>query len=243
MEGKKTKLKRILIPIIAVILVVSLTAGFFIIKNNASSKTPENENTSSNVAMTSKRIEKEIFDYLTDEKYSVEYNGNYKYSTIYSVNFNPLLTDEQIVMVYKNIGKTSDRNGFLQYLYGRKDRDTVLEEVISIVDGQYVKSDQCGMKESGFFYGTVDRSYLFIDNGTGVTKTRNDGASYLYEITQTGYGLDGNIYYDTSNSKTKLYITEHFYSSTNPKVELLSVTYIYEMIETPNNSIPNSTIK
>jgi hypothetical protein len=117
MEGKKTKLKRILIPIIAVILVVSLTAGFFIIKNNASSKTPEAENPATNVADVSQRIEREIFDSWTDEKFSVEYNGNYKYSTILSVNFNPLLTDEQLILLYNNIGDTTDLNGFLQYLF------------------------------------------------------------------------------------------------------------------------------
>ena len=245
MEGNKTKLKRILIPIIAVILVVSLTAGFFIIKNNASSKTT-NENTATNVADSSNLIERDIFNSWTDEKYSVDYNGNYKFSSILSVNFNPSLTDEQINMVYQNVGNTCDRNGFMKYILTTKKKSTKFE-VISLVDGQFTQSDvytySSSVKASGYFYGNLNRSYLYIDNGTGSAITRNDGAGYIYEISQTGYGLASNVSLEGSNYKTRLYITEHFYSSKTPSTELYSVTYIYEMIEVPQNSIPNSDIR
>lgn len=246
MEGNKTKLKRILIPIIAVILVVSLTAGFFIIKNNASSKSPANENSATNVADSSNLIERDIFNAWTDEKYSVDYNGNYKFSSILSVNFNPALTDEQISMVYKNVGNTYDRNGFMKYVYSTKKKATRFE-VISLVDGQFTQSDVYNyssvVKSSGYFYGNLNRSYLYIDNGTGTAISRNDGAGYIYEISQTGYGLTSNVSFENLNSNTKLFVTEHFYSSKTPKTELYSVTYIYEMIEVPQNSIPNSDIR
>ena len=245
MEGNKTKLKRILIPIIAVILVISLTAGFFIIKNNASSKT-SNENEATNVADRSIIIERDIFNSWTDEKYSVDYNGDYKFSSIHSINFNPSLTDEQINMIYKNVGDTSDRNGFMKYILSTKKKATRFE-VISIVDGQFTQSDvytySSVVKSSGYFYGNTHRSYLYIDNGTGTAISRNDGAGYLYEISQTGYGLSANVSLENSNAKTKLYITEHFYSSKTTKTELYSVTYIYEMIEVPQNTIPNSDIR
>ena len=245
MEGNKTKLKRILIPIIAVILVISLTAGFFIIKNNASSKT-SNENEATNVADRSIIIERDIFNSWTDEKYSVDYNGDYKFSSIHSINFNQSLTDEQINMIYKNVGDTSDRNGFMKYILSTKKKATRFE-VISIVDGQFTQSDvytySSVVKTSGYFYGNTHRSYLYIDNGTGTAISRNDGAGYLYEISQTGYGLSSNVSLENSNAKTKLYITEHFYSSKTQKTELYSVTYIYEIIEVPQNTIPNSDIR
>ena len=245
MEGKKTKLKRILIPIIAVVLVVSLTAGFFIIKNKASSKTPVEQEPATNVALTSKQIELDIFNTWTDEKYSVEYNGNYKFSSILSINFNPELTEEQVTKVYKNVAGANDRNGFMKHLYDAKKKDTRFE-VISIVDGQFTRCDKFTysyrVKQSGYFYGNTNRSYLYIDNGAGTTQTRNDGAGYMYEISQSGYGLLSNTNFGNSSLNVKLYITEHFYSSVNPKTELYSITYIYEMIDVPQNSIPNSEI-
>lgn len=246
MEGNKTKLKRILIPIIAVILVISLTAGFFIIKNNASSKSPENDNSATNVVDRDTIIERDIFNSWTDEEYSVDFNGDYKFSAIHSINFNPSLTDEQINMVYKNIGNTSDRNGFMKYILSAKKKATRFE-VISIVDGQFTQSDvynySSSVKSTGYFFGNTHRSYLYIDNGTGTAITRNDGAGYMYEISQTGFGLSSNVSLENSNETTKLYITEHFYSSKTTKTELYSVTYIYEMIEVPQNKIPNSDIR
>ncbi len=236
MEGKK-KLKRILIPIIVVVLVATAITSFFVIRNKKKD-TPSVDNQASNVLNTNERLDLDIFNSWTNLEHSSNYNGNYKYSSVLAINFNPELTKEQVLYLCGS----NDYNGFVYQINLEKTRKTK-RETISIVDGQYSRSVKYfGVQEVGYFYGNDNRSYLYVEDLSGNLITRQDGQDYLYEISNTGYNLFPAGYTDSNSSKTKLYITEHVFSTKNPSLELYSVTYIYEMIDVPQNTIPNSNL-
>lgn len=236
MEGKK-KLKRILIPIIVVVLVATAITSFFVIRNKKKDA-PSIDNPASNVLNTNERLDLDIFNSWTNLEYSSNYNGNYKYSSVLAINFNPELTEEQVLYLCGS----NDYNGFVYQINLEKTRKTK-RETISIVDGQYSRSVKYfGVQEVGYFYGNDNRSYLYVEDLSGNLITRQDGQDYLYEISNTGYNLFPAGYTGSNSSKTQLYITEHIFSTKNPSLELYSVTYIYEMIDVPQNTIPNSNL-
>ena len=240
MEGKK-KLKRILIPIIVVVLVATAITGFFVIRNKQKQNTSI-DNPASNVLNTNERIDLDIFNSWTNLEYSSNYNGNYKFNSVLAVNFNPELTTEQKEYIYQSVGGTYDYNGFVRYIYKQKFIETK-RETISIVNGQYSRSVKYyGVQEIGYFYGNDNKSYLYVEDLEGNLITRQDGQDYLYEISLTGYNLFPAGYSPTPTS-TQLYITKHVFSTKNPNTELYSITYTYEMIDVPQNTIPNSDLK
>lgn len=237
---EKKKVKKILIPIISVVLVIAITATFLIFKNNNSSNNKLQNNEASNVLNTTQRLDLDIFNSWTNKEYSVDYNGNYKFSSIYSVNFNPLLIKEQIDKIYSNVAGTHDNNGFISYLYNEKKKSS-RRETISIINGQFSRSVKfIGVKESGYFYGNNNRSYLYIKDSNNELKLKPNGDKYLYEISLTAYNLSNRNTITTKENK--LFITEHIFSAKNPNLELYSVTYEYSLINDPQNSIPNSNI-
>lgn len=237
---EKKKVKKILIPIISVVLIITIAAAFLVYKSNNNSSNKNQNNNASNVLNTTERKDLDIFNSWTNKEYSVDYNGNYTFSSVYSVNFNPLLTREQIEKLYFDIAGTYDNNGFMSYLYNEK-KKTTRRETISIVNGQFSRSVKyIGIKESGYFYGNNNRSYLYIKNSNNELITKSNGDKYLYEISLTAYNLSSKN--TVSTSENKLFITEHIFSSKNPNTELYSVTYEYDLVKDPENQIPNSNI-
>lgn len=227
MSEKKSKLKKILIPIIIIVVIAAAICLFFVIKSKNNKK--NNNNSAENVSNSS-NIEEQINSDIINQNISVEYNGNYIFSSILNIEFdgNPSIDEKN--KIYKALAnnniRVKDANTFGNFISDKKDYKKT-KEIITLVNGRYTKSIGSTMAESGLFYGNLNKSLIYVKDSDGPTIINGSKYSSSFEISLTGYWLPNNL---SSNNGSYIYIREKVhYGNTGEK--FVYITYMYEMID------------
>ena len=227
MSEKKSKLKKILIPIIIVVVIAIAICLFFVFKSKNNKK--NNNNTAENVSSSS-NIETQINIDVINQKVCVEYNGNYIYDSIINVEFDGEFSNEEKNKIYKSIAKNNihvkDANTFGNYISNIKKYENS-NEIITLVDGKYTKSNGSAKVELGLYYGNLNKSIIYNKDDKGTTVINEINYTPSFEISQTGYWLQNNT--STNNGKS-IYIREKvYYGNTGEK--FVYISYKYKMID------------
>lgn len=221
MDKKKVFSKKIIIPIIALVLIVSAIC-VFLITNNKKPNNPEAPD-ASNVSQN-EIIENQINTDVLNRMVCEEYNGNYTFKSIVDVSFDKKISYESEKTIYRSICGASDKNSFIRYLYTKKLNESK-NEIITLVNGKYTKSQGNKKIENGVFYGNLNKSYIFIQDKNGATEINGRTYSISSELSLTGYWIINNI----SNSNITIYIREKFvYDEISGSY--INVTYAYELM-------------
>lgn len=221
MDKKKIFSKKIIIPVVILILVVSAICIFLITNNKKDNKPAAPD--ASNVSQT-EVIENEINIDVLNKKICQEYNGNYTFKSIVDVSFDRKISYENEKLIYGSISGFSDKNSFIYYLYNKKVNDSK-NEIITLVNGKYVKTKNNRKVENGIFYGNLNKSYVYVLDKDGSIEIDNRNYSIVSEISNTGYWLVNNI----DQESTTIYIREK-YVYDNVSGNYLYVTYAYSQI-------------
>lgn len=220
---KKIFSKKVILPIIAVILIVSTICIFFVTKNRNNSNT--NVPDASNVNQVN-QLENQINTDVINKKVCSEYNGNYKYKGIVTVSFENKMTYAEENDAYKIIDKRAyDKNSFLYYL-NIESNNKLKSQIITLVDGKYTKSNGSTRLEYGLYYGNLNKSYVYKADKNGTIEIDGEHYSITHEVSQTGYWLANN----NLNNGKNLYVIERRTYQAVSKTYSYYITYLYEMI-------------
>ena len=237
MESKKKKKVILTISLISIFLICAVIGTFLIMKNINKDKGNSNS-PATNVSSTDKRLLNATID-IIEQKVSQNYNGNYKFKTVGAITFNENLKAEQIEYICEQKFKTTDINGILYSLNkDKKSEANTNEEKIVLKNGRYTKSHN-GTKvvEKGRYFGNDDLSEISL--------LTNNGYEPTYEMSLTcikGELISSTITDDSNPDRTKLYLYRKVYSSSDDKLLLFTITYVYEMLEDTTNIIPDSKL-
>lgn len=221
MDKKKLFSKKVIIPIAILVLVIALTSIFLVSKkstNTNNSDTPI-ENVSQN-----NDIETKIQTDVLTQNVCVNYNGNYVFKAVADISFPKDISSDSEKLAYKYFCGSTSKNSFLYYLYENKTRDSK-NEIITLVNGKYTKSQNNKTISTGLFFGNENKSYVFTEDENGTSEFNGKNHKIDFEISLNGHWLSNNIL-DTNDI---IYIREKFYYD-NIQESFIYVTYIYEMI-------------
>lgn len=222
-DSKKFFSKKVIIPIIALVLVATAICIFFVTKNKKSNNT--NTPDASNVSQIS-IIENQINTDVINKKICSEFNGNYKYKGIITVSLDGKMTIDEENEAYKIIDRrASNKNSFLYFLNADESKK-LNSQTITLVDGKYTKSNGSTKVEHGLFYGNLDKSFIYKADENGKVEIDGEQYSIALEISQTGYWLANN----NINSSKNLYVIERRTYEGVSKTYSYYITYLYEMI-------------
>lgn len=219
MEKKKIFSKKILIPIIVLVLVISVTS-IFLLNKKSNTKETQFVEPINNIAL----IEANINNDVLNLNVCVNYNGNYKFEAIADISIPNDITKENEYLIYKSFTGAEDKNSFLCYLYSQKIIDSKNEK-ISLINGKYTKSISSNKKEQGLYFGNADKSYIYIEDDSATIEIYGKKHKTGSEISLTGYWLPN----PNNNQSKYIYIREKFYYD-NINSSFIYVTYIYKMI-------------
>ena len=218
--SKKKLAKKIIIPVVLIALVASAIIIFAVKK-----KPKSNPPIVSVVTQQERDIEFEINNAVINHNVSKEYNGNYVYKSIKDVSFANDISDEGKELVFKYITGRPDENAFRLYLNKKKTIEHK-NEIISLIEGQYTKTID-GLKSSeGFYYGNLDKSFVYVESPDGTIEMEDGNYSIELEISQTAYWLNKTII----PSPTTIYVREKYLYDEQAS-NFMYITYVYEMIE------------
>ena len=218
--SKKKLAKKIIIPIILIALVASAITVFAVTKK----KSKETPPIVSIVTNEERDIEFEIQNAVANHNICKEYNGNYNYKSITDVSFANEISDKDKALTFKYITGSPDENAFRLYLNKKKLAEQK-DEFISLIEGQYTKTN-AGLKSGeGFYYGNLDKSYIYVENPEGTIEMEDGKYSIELEISQTAYWLDKTVI----PSPTTLYVREK-YIYDELSSNFMYLTYVYEMV-------------
>lgn len=227
MSVNKSKLKKIIISIICIVLVaVIATSIFLLIRNKNKSKT-ENSPVE-NVGQTAKDIEEQINSDIINQNVCVDYCGNYIFDSIQEITFDTNLSASEKLEVFKELSNNhvnvKDTNTFTTYLSIQKHFNTS-KEIITLVNGKYTKSIGSTKAETGLFFGNENKSIIFKYDKKGETIIDEKTYSPSHEISLTGYWLPNIIL----SSNDIIYIREKIYYG-NAGLQCMYITSAYKMI-------------
>ena len=217
--NKKKIAKRIIIPIVLLVMVATAICVFAINK-----KSPETPPPASQVSQNNSNIEDNINTDVINQKICPEYNGNYVFKSIKDVSFNKDVSPSSEKLTYEYISGYPDKNTFLYFLNKEKKAETK-NEIITLLNGNYTKTIDSTKVEEGIYYGNLDKSYIYIENEEGSIEIDETKYSIELEVSFTAYWLDKPV----TPSNTKIYVREK-YIYDELASNFLYVTYVYEMI-------------
>lgn len=215
---KKKIIKRIVIPIVLLVAVVSTICIF------AVNKKPKQEIPIATVVNQEIDIEDIIQTDVINLKICPEYNGNYVYKSIKDVSFSEDTSASSEEFAYEYISGYPDKNSFLYFLNKQKLSETK-NEIITLVNGKYTKTNNKEKIEEGLYYGNLDKSYVYVENQDGTIEIEDTMYSIELEISHTAYWLEQNI----TPSSTKIYVREKYIYNEHSS-NFLYITYVYEML-------------
>lgn len=223
MDKKKIFSKKIIIPVILLVLVLSITSIFLVAKNSKKDKNniaPEVE-----VVNQTKIIENEINKDVTNRKICSEYNGNYTFKSVLDITFDEEMSDESEKLLYKYISGCPDKNSFIYYMntLSRQQKDG---QIISLIEGKYTKSKNKIKLESGLYYGNLNKSYVFVEDKNGTIEIDKRYHKISFEISLNCYWLNNMIH----NNVNSLYIREK-YTYDSVAGNYFYITYLYEFMK------------
>lgn len=217
--SKKKLAKRIIIPIVLVALIATTAIILF-----AVNKKPKTTPPIVSVVTQERDIELEIQNAVINHNVAEDFNGNYVYKSIKDIAFAKEMSEENKSLIFKHITGRPDENAFRVYLNNIKNNQK--NEFISLIDGQYTKTIDSKKVNEGFYYGNLDKSYVYIENSEGSIELDGNKYSIELEISQTAYWLNKTII----TSPTTLYVREKFMFAKHSD-NFVYVTYVYEMID------------
>ncbi len=219
MEKKKLA-KRIIIPIILVAVIASAVIIFAVNK-----KPKTNPPIVSVVSQQERDIEFEINNAVINHNVSKEYNGNYVYKSIKDISFANDISEDTKALVFKHFTGKSDENAFRLYLNKQKLSENQ-NEYITLIEGQYTKTINSQKVSEGFYFGNLDKSYIYVENPKGNVEIKDSKYSIELEISQTAYWLDKTII----PSPTTIFVREKFIYDELAS-NFMYITYVYEMVD------------
>lgn len=232
MESKQKKKIAIIVSIVSVVLVFAIV-GTILIFNAINNKKNNNNDSASNVNHSTE-IDQKLFEAhkaILNDEVSADYTGTYTFKTVSSIIFNSELTAEQIATICTLQG-TADPNGLQkQFLDAKRAEVENNKELITLKTkqgyGSYTKTyNKNTVVEHGKYFGNNDLSEIRLyDHSSG---------KYIaeYDMSLT-HIKEANINASSSSDNTNndlLYIYQKVYSSTNDKLVLFTITYVYELI-------------
>ena len=232
MESKQKKKIAIIVSIVSLVLVCAI-AGTILIFNAINNKKNKSGDSASNVNHSSE-IDKKLFEAhkaILNDQVSADYEGTYTFKTVSSIIFNSELTAEQIETICINQG-TNDPNGLQKQFLDAKRADAENnKELITLKTkqgyGSYSKTHNGDtVVEFGKYFGNNDLSEIRLyDHNSG---------KYIVEYDMSLTHIkEANINASNSSDNTDndlLYIYKKVYSSTNDKLVLFTITYVYELV-------------
>lgn len=220
---KKKIAKKIIIPVILLVMIASAVCIFAINKKPKTSPPPVSQVSQNNNNID--KIEAIISADVINQKVCSEFNGNYVYKSIKDVSFNKDIPSSSESLTYEYISGYPDKNTFLYFLNKKKVEETK-NEIITLISGSYTKTINSTKVSEGIYYGNLDKSYIYIENEKGSIDIDETKYSIELEISFTGYWLDRP---PVTPSSTKIYVREK-YIYDELASNFLYVTYVYEMI-------------
>lgn len=221
MDKKKLFSKKVIIPIAILVLVIALTSIFLVSKKSTGSN---NSDTPAENVSQNNDIESKIQADVLNQNVCVNYNGNYVFKAVADVSFPKEISSDSKKLAYKYFCGSTSKNSFLYYLYNNKTRNSN-NEIITLVNGKYTKSQNNKTISTGLYFGNESKSYIFIEDENGTIEFNGKNHKIDSEISLSGYWLSNNIL-DANNI---IYLREKFYYD-NIQESFIYVTYIYEMI-------------
>ena len=220
MISKKEK-KVIFISILSLVLVaaIAITSVFLIRKNKNSSNPPTTEQVgdiSSN--LSNKAIADGVIPY--------NYNGTYKFNTIKSIEFSDKLTPQEIRALYKNKNinnknelfdllkqekvKATEKNGELLVLYNGNINKTIGGD----------KNPEPVMNSAGIYVG---------DDNLALVRILSTNETFYISLNYQSKDSAVQVSEQSQQIGTKLYIFKKIYSKYDPELELINITYEYDL--------------
>lgn len=213
--------KKIFIPIIIAMLIISSLAIFLVVKNNQKSTKSDNEITNVNQGNT---IDQQANIDILNQKICADFRGNYVYDKVVGVTFEDNVSIEDQEKIFRSIAGVSDKNSYIYKLNTEKAVE-LSKETISLIGGNYSRIKNNRITEIGLYFGNADKSAIFVKDKNGSTEIDETNYTEKYDISLTAYWLN-NI---TNAQNNKIYIREKvFYGSVGEKY--FYVTYEYKMI-------------
>lgn len=215
---KKKIIKRVFIPIILLVAIVTTITIF------AVNKKPKKELPVVSVVKQELGIEDIINSDVINHKVCPEYNGNYIYKSIKDISFDENASDESKKIVYEYISGYPDKNSFLYFLNKEKHNQSK-NEIITLLNGKYTKTNNSEKIAEGIYYGNLDKSYVYVENENGLIEIEETKYSIELEISNSAYWLGQNI----TPSNTIIYIREKYILNEHSN-NYFYITYVYQMI-------------
>ena len=217
--SKKKLAKKIIIPVVLVVLIATAIIIFAVNK-----KPKTNTPNVSIVTHDNQNIELEIQDAVLNHNVSKEFNGNYVYKSIKDVSFANEISDSDKALTFKYLTGRPDENAFRLYLNNKKTSESE-NEILTFIEGQYTKTTNGTKTSEGFYYGNLNRSYVYVEDPNGSIEIEENKYSIEIEISQTAYWLNKSIV----TSPTIIYVREK-YVYDELASNFMYITYAYEMI-------------
>ena len=232
MESKQKKKIAIIVSIVSLVLVCAIVGTIFIF-NAINNKKNKNGDSASNVTHSTE-IDRKLFEAhkaILNDQVSADYTGTYSFKTVSSIIFNSELTAEQITTICTMQG-TADPNGLQKKFLDAKRADVANnEELITLTTkqgyGSYSKTHNGDtVVEFGKYFGNNDLSEIRLyDDLTGQYIAEYDMS--LTHIKEANINASSSS--DNENNNL-LYIYKKVYSSSNEKLVLFTITYVYELM-------------
>lgn len=231
MEQKKKKKIAWIVSIISLVLIIATASILFaVLKNKKNS--PSGNNASQMTSQSPADILLEAEKAMIAGKVSQNYKGNYVFSHVSQVYFNPQYTPYQIEdFVFDKYG-VFDKNGLIHEMTNIElEKIKGKNEVVVLRTGKrndgtrvgiYTKShNKTQVVESGEYFGN--------DNLSEITTT--DGKKYQMSLTsQSNTFTESTPTIGTNSSKAKLYLFKNFYNEHGNNL-LFTITLVYNLIE------------
>lgn len=241
MEAKKKKKLIIVLSIVLILAIVSTFSVIFLVKGKTNKSNSKNNAT--NVNMTDYALRRsEAEKAIIRKEVSVNYNGNYKFSHVGSIFFNEKLTPEQIEAMLDSKGAyDSDENTFKDLLNTKKKEESFnTGEIIVLTNGRFTRSytKTQNFIESGVYYGNDDLSDILIRN----TATNKHEQKYKMSLNYQAEILGASTGSSKQDPEHQVVIFENIMSSTDDKLVLITISYVYNRIKDTSNIIPNDDL-
>lgn len=219
--SKKKIAKKIIIPIVLLVMIASAVC-FFAVNKKSPEAPPSVSHVNQNNDITT--IENKINTDVINQNVCYDYNGNYVYKSIRDVSFNKEISSASETLTYEYISGYPDKNTFLYFLNKQKKAETK-NEILTFLNGCYTKTVNSSKAAEGIYYGNSDKSYVYIESENGSIEIDETKYSIELEISFTAYWLEK----PPTPSSTKIYVREK-YIYDELASNFLYVTYVYEMI-------------
>ena len=217
-ENKKHLSKKIIFPLVLVVVAVVVIGCFFAFRK------PKDSQSSAPAVDIVAQYDKESYAAALRLEKCPDYNGNYKFTSVLDVSFDEDYSTQQQNIIFQAINGSRDKNEFISKIHDKKQKQAAENEIITLANNKYTKSKNGSTLEYGVFYGNRNKSYVYINDSTGTITIEGIRYSEGFEISLTGYWISNIV-----SSNNTLYIKEKYkYGTLSDKY--LVVTYQYNLI-------------